>query len=59
VARVPLNQRAKPPIDGRFVSLGVFPFSKENPAAVVVTNRGTDGFVVIDAVQFLPENAKP
>jgi len=48
-----VNQRQPPPIDGLFVSLGTFPFTTEQPAAVVVSNRGADGYVVIDAVQWL------
>jgi hypothetical protein len=50
-----VNQRLKPPIDDLFVSLGEFDFDTDKPAAVVVSNRGADGHVVIDAVQWLPK----
>jgi hypothetical protein len=36
-----------------FTGLGVYPFDKSKPAAVVISNEGADGYVVADAVQFL------
>lgn len=50
-----VNQRATPGLEGRWQSLGRFPFRAEAPAAVVVSNAGADGYVVIDAVQWLPD----
>ncbi len=47
-----LNQRAKLPAGEMFASLGVFAFGSE-PAEIIVSNKGADGYVVIDAVQFL------
>jgi hypothetical protein len=52
---VSVNQKLKPPIDDLFVSLGVFDFAVDKPAAVVVSNQGADGHVIIDAVQWLPK----
>jgi hypothetical protein len=51
---VVINQQQPPPIDDLFVSLGTFDFAPDQPAAVVITNRGADGYVIIDAVQWLP-----
>jgi hypothetical protein len=51
---VSVNERTPPLIDERFVSLGVYRFEKESQAYVMVSNEGTDGVVVADAVQFLP-----
>jgi hypothetical protein len=51
-ATVSVNQRQPPPIDGAWQSLGTFTFA--DTAAVTIGNTGTDGFVIIDAVQFLP-----
>ncbi len=48
-----VNQKQPPAIDGLFVSLGEFEFSADSPAAVVVSNRDTDGHVIVDAVQWL------
>jgi hypothetical protein len=42
-----------PPIDGLWISLGKFDFATQE-ATVVVSNAGTTGIVVTDAVQFLP-----
>ncbi|QDU28272.1 Xanthan lyase precursor [Anatilimnocola aggregata] len=50
-----INQRKDPPIDGRFVSLGEFQFDKDELSVVIVSNAGSDGYVVIDAVQWLPK----
>jgi hypothetical protein len=52
--RVVVNQRTPPPIDGIFQTVGTFDFTKDAPAVVTVTNRGADGHVIIDAVQWLP-----
>jgi hypothetical protein len=49
---VVVNQKNPPPIDGLTVSLGEFNFAAEG-AAVVITNTGADGYVVIDAVQWI------
>jgi hypothetical protein len=52
---IEIDQRKTPPIDGQFVSLGVFRF--EAIGTVTVANRGTTGFVVADAVQFIPQDS--
>ncbi len=54
VERIRLDQRGVPPIDGLFVSLGVFHFDADRPAVVTVSNEGANGFVTADAIQFLP-----
>ncbi|MEK6239141.1 MAG: FAD-dependent oxidoreductase, partial [Planctomycetales bacterium] len=52
--QVALDQTKTPGIDGLFVSLGEYSFDESSLAAVVVSNAGTSGYVVVDAVQFLP-----
>ncbi len=49
---VVVNQRRKPEIKDCWTSLGKFNFDKL--ARVVVSNEGTKGYVMADAVQFLP-----
>jgi hypothetical protein len=49
-----IDQKKKPPIDGLWISLGTFHFEKGKGASVTVSNDGADGFVVIDAVQWVP-----
>jgi hypothetical protein len=51
-AQTTVNQRQEPPLGGLAVSLGVFEFTES--AVVEISNAGTDGYVIIDAVQFLP-----
>lgn len=53
---VSVNQKVMPPIDGLFVSLGTFQFTKDVAAVVTISNEGADGYVVADAVQWLPKN---
>lgn len=48
-----VNERVKAPFDEITVSLGRFQFEKDSPATVTVSNEGTDGYVLIDAVQWL------
>ncbi|QDV70742.1 Xanthan lyase precursor [Rosistilla carotiformis] len=47
-----VNQRKPPEIDGLFTKIGVFNFDRD--ATVEVGTRDADGYVVVDAVQFLP-----
>jgi hypothetical protein len=49
-----LNQQQSPNIDGLFGSLGQFNFSADVPATVTISNRDANGYVIADAVQFLP-----
>ena len=48
-----LNQKLPQAQKGGFSVLGAFSFTPDSPAAVVVTNQGADGYVVIDAVQWI------
>lgn len=50
--KVTVNQREKPSIDEIFVSLGKFHF--EEQGQVVISNEETNGYVIIDAVVFVP-----
>lgn len=51
---ISLNQRVPGDIDGRFERLGRYRFEKTGQSFVIVSNAGTDGVVVADAVQFIP-----
>ena len=48
---VTLNQMAQPSIDGQFTSVGEFRF--ESSAQITISNRDTDGFVIVDAVRLV------
>ncbi len=50
---VALNQRKAPEVGGLFTAVGTFKF--ENSAKVTISNKGTDGFVIIDAVRWMPK----
>ncbi len=51
---VHLDQTKPGKIDGVWVSLGVFDLNAGETSAVEISNAGADGYVVVDAVQFLP-----
>ena len=53
-----INQRVTPPIDHRFVSLGKFRFDTSGQWYIIVSNEGTDGHVIVDALQLLPIEEK-
>lgn len=48
-----IDESTPPPIDGRFISIGTFRFEKSGQNFVMVSNEGTTGHVVVDAVQLL------
>jgi hypothetical protein len=52
VKKLILNQK-EAPSDGVFESLGVYEISAGTTVSVKVSNAGTDGHVVIDAVQWI------
>lgn len=47
-----LDQRIAPDVHGRFRSLGQFDFKGGEYYALTVSNKDTDGYVVVDAVQW-------
>ena len=49
-----LNQRQKPKEKQLLEPLGIFRFEKGKTGSVTITNEGTNGHVILDAVQFLP-----
>lgn len=57
-ASVTVNQKNAPAIEGLFVSLGTFSFPSEKEAVVEIRNTNADGYVIIDAVQWLPVAAE-
>ena len=52
--RLPVNQRKKPALANGFTSLGTFRFIEGKAGSVTISNDKADGYVVIDAVQWLP-----
>jgi hypothetical protein len=50
-ATIPVNQQEE---GGQWVSLGIYPFAAGTSGSVLVRNAGTSGYVVADAVRFVP-----
>ncbi|MCX7044169.1 MAG: FAD-dependent oxidoreductase [Candidatus Sumerlaeota bacterium] len=53
-----VNQRLAPEVDGLFHSLGKFDLDAGEATSIVISNEGTDGYVVVDAMNLLPEAAR-
>jgi hypothetical protein len=51
-----LNERVAPQYDKAFETLGVFDLAAGTNATVEISTESTRGFVVVDAVQFLPKD---
>ncbi len=55
ITPIRLNQTRKPPIDDLWISLGKYICNPgQGKTWVEIKNDGTDGYVIIDGVQFLP-----
>jgi hypothetical protein len=52
--KVLVNQKLKPAVDGLFHVVGTFEFAAGQDGWVEISNAGTDGHVIVDAVQWLP-----
>ncbi|MEY2881954.1 MAG: hypothetical protein RLZZ15_4334 [Verrucomicrobiota bacterium] len=53
-AKVTVNQKQPAPLDGQWVSLGVYRFAKAKPGSVEIDATTANGNAHIDAVQVLP-----
>lgn len=54
VTTVYVDQRQKPAVKAPFLTVGVFHFEKGKSGSVLISNEGTRGYVILDAVQFVP-----
>jgi len=52
---IKVNERLTPPLDHGFISLGKLAFPADSTAGIEISNEGTDGHVIVDAVQLVPE----
>lgn len=51
---IKVNQQKGPPIEKTWLLLGTFDLPQGKVSKVTITNTGVDGYVIADAVQFLP-----
>ncbi|MBZ0258587.1 FAD-dependent oxidoreductase, partial [bacterium] len=51
-----INQKKEPELNDLFTSLGVYSFQSQKPAVVEIQTTGTNGYVIADVVQWLPQN---
>ena len=49
-----VNEKAAPPIDSLFISLGQVEVGEDGQGVVVISTTGTNGHVIADAVQLVP-----
>ena len=52
-----IDQSERPSIWETFTSVGTFPFSKEKPATIIISNEKTTAHVIADAVAFIAPNS--
>ncbi|HJM56386.1 MAG TPA: xanthan lyase, partial [Planctomycetota bacterium] len=50
---VRMNQQLTPPHAGGFATVGVFQFDAGKQSAVTISNKGTTGHVIADALQLV------
>jgi len=48
---IKVNERQAPPLEHGFVSLGKYDYKAGEKAVIEISNEGTDGHVIVDAVQ--------
>ncbi|MBN9522072.1 FAD-dependent oxidoreductase [bacterium] len=53
-AEVRINQRRQPPVSELFVTVGTYRFEAGRRGSVTIGNTDADGYVIADAVVFLP-----
>jgi FAD-dependent oxidoreductase family protein len=53
-ASIEVNQQKTPAIDKLFHSLGSYEFVAGEEYGVTISNSGTDGYVIVDAIQIVP-----
>ncbi|MCM8536851.1 MAG: DUF1553 domain-containing protein [Lentisphaeraceae bacterium] len=51
---VTIDQTKQPVYKSRYVSLGLHEFKSVDDAKVVISNEGTSGYVIVDAVKMIP-----
>jgi hypothetical protein len=56
LAKVVVDQKKKPPIDGQYKSLGTFVFQAGKSGCVTIRNTGADGHVIADTVVWVRVN---
>jgi hypothetical protein len=52
---VHVNQKLPPRVDQAFLSLGIFRLDTNQDFSLTVSNAGANGYVVVDAVQLVPQ----
>jgi len=55
-SQVTLDQTKAPPIDNVYGAVGRFAFQPDQPARVTISNEGTSGYVIVDAVRLIELN---
>jgi len=52
-ATVVIDEKKKPPLENGFISLGKFAYKAGEKAVIEISNEGTKGHVIVDAVQLV------
>ena len=49
-----IDESTEPTIDGQFISLGKFDFDAKQEGSLLISNKGTVGHLIVDAVRLVP-----
>ena len=58
VSKLSIDQSITPPYKGRYVSLGLYKFTDPGSAKIVISNKGTSGYVIVDSIRMIPHGMK-
>ena len=58
VKKIFIDQSKLPTHNNKYVSLGKFKFSSSKDSKVVISNKGTSGYVIVDSILLAPEKRK-
>ena len=58
VSKVSIDQSYPPVYKQRYVSLGLYEFKDPSKAKIVISNKGTEGYVIVDSIRMIPHGMK-
>ena len=58
VTKLSIDQSKEPSYKEKYVSLGLFSFKDPKSAKVLISNKGTSGYVIVDSIRMIPHGMK-
>jgi len=54
IKKLSIDQSIKPPVKGKYISLGIYSFDSKKKGKVIISNKGTNGYVIADSLLIVP-----